>query len=54
MNAGQTVNLAEFQGKKLKLIPRTNKLPPTDLSSNTTTEKLSTSHNSKLLNRKIF
>ncbi|KAM3727692.1 NT-3 growth factor receptor [Dirofilaria immitis] len=43
---GQTVNLAEFQGTKLKLIPRTNILPA-DVSSTTTDEDLfnSPSHN---------
>uniref|UniRef100_A0A8R1XUW9 Uncharacterized protein n=1 Tax=Onchocerca volvulus TaxID=6282 RepID=A0A8R1XUW9_ONCVO len=42
---GQTVNLAEFQGTKLKLIPRTNMLPA-EISSITTDEDLFTSpHN---------
>ncbi|KAK6113389.1 hypothetical protein QQG55_51435 [Brugia pahangi] len=36
---GQTVNLAEFQGTKLKLIPRTNILSADVLSSTTTTDE---------------
>lgn len=47
-NLGQTVNLAEFQGTKLKLIPRANRLP-VDIPPVTPDDLFAPlSHNSKI------